>query len=186
MEDKMKRLAMIFVVFFLISFAALAAAQQESVVPNVVGMDIAAAQKTLGQQHLNAIISWQETNRASQQNKILKQNPPAGQKVKYGTGIQLTAARYVAAPQESVVPNIVGMNYTQSTQVITQAGLQIFDFGCAYDNPAMKDKVAHQYPNAGTKVKKGTYVGRAFYAYQAAAGVKPQQCVADPNRMPKQ
>ena len=83
------------------------------------------------------------------------------------------------------VPNIVGMDYGPSTAALNQAGLQIFDFGCAFENPSQKNKVAHQHPNAGTEIKKGAYVGRAFYAYQAAPGVKPKPCMADPSRMPK-
>ena len=169
-----------------------AAVPAMATVPNVMGKKLAvafgelqAAGFQIGQRGSNGAVPMGDPRGGT----VNKMEPAAGAPAPKGSKVDIWVLAESGPPPAATtvkVPNIVGMDYGSTTALLNQAGLQIFDFSCAFENAAQKNKVAHQHPSPGTEVKKGTYVGRAFYGYQASPGVKAPPCLADPNRMPKQ
>jgi beta-lactam-binding protein with PASTA domain len=150
-------------------------------VPNVVGAPYPEAATILSKALLTPqMVSGvsEPTDDPQKNGRVFKQNPEAGKKVAKHTVVHLLLYAHKKTDDMVTVPNIIGATANQSGQIIKQLGFKSCFFGCAYLDPSTKDKVADQYPKPGTKVKKGTHLGRAVYTYQAQGG-KAKPCVFD-------
>ncbi|HVE96194.1 MAG TPA: Stk1 family PASTA domain-containing Ser/Thr kinase [Pseudonocardiaceae bacterium] len=127
----------------------------EAEVPNLLGLDRAQAQASL--QQVGLVLSPDQRQQVVQDdndiNRVLVQDPPAGQRLAKGKSVIIT----VGVPPETVaVPDVVGTNIDQAQRNISGARLtpQIQEV----DSVAAKGRVLQQDPAGGAEVKAGTTV----------------------------
>jgi serine/threonine-protein kinase len=127
----------------------------EAEVPNLLGLDRAQAQASL--QQVGLVLSPDQRQQVVQDdndiNRVLVQDPPAGQRLAKGASVIIT----VGVPPETVaVPDVVGTNIDQAQRNISGARLtpQIQEV----DSVAAKGRVLQQDPAGGAEVKAGTTV----------------------------
>jgi serine/threonine-protein kinase len=119
-------------------------------VPNVIGMDLAAAQQQLQGLGLSVAVQQQQSDKPA--NQVLTQDPPEGSGLEKGARVILTVS---SGPPLVAVPDVSnkGLTFDQANQLLQQAGLvgvKVFDFP--------NGQVRQQNPAAGTQVPKGTQV----------------------------
>ncbi len=127
-------------------------------VPNVVGMDVTAAEGALD----GLGLAWQETDTSSTQNvgTVIAQAPPAGSQVDPSTvTVLLQVAVAQAAPTGAavVVPNVVGMLQGPAQTALRGAGLKA-SVAQVVDASKPKFTVTRQKPAAGRSVAQGSTV----------------------------
>ncbi|MDQ4021595.1 MAG: Stk1 family PASTA domain-containing Ser/Thr kinase [Actinomycetota bacterium] len=127
----------------------------EAEVPNLLGLDRAQAQASL--QQVGLVLSPDQRQQVVQDdndiNRVLVQDPPAGQRLTKGKSVIIT----VGVPPETVaVPDVVGTNIDQAQRNISGARLtpQIQEV----DSVAAKGQILKQEPAGGAEVKAGTPV----------------------------
>ncbi|HZA16439.1 MAG TPA: PASTA domain-containing protein, partial [Pseudonocardiaceae bacterium] len=127
----------------------------EAEVPNLLGLDRAQAQASL--QQVGLVLSPDQRQQVVQDdndiNRVLVQEPPAGQRLTKGKSVIIT----VGVPPETVaVPDVVGTNIDQAQRNISGARLtpQIQEV----DSVAAKGQILKQEPAGGAEVKAGTTV----------------------------
>lgn len=172
-----------------VSFALPVQAQQVAV-PNVVGMPTDQAVKALEAIGLRGPINFEMTPNQAQGGKVSKQSIAAGQKIAKGSPVVLTAYMYQApavkvtvapAVKEAfgpVMPNVVGMSFTQSYDAFKKAGLDFEKYRSRYtwkddstDPKCIDQCVVSQTPAPGTPVKPDTPTVLVFNKYWAMAVV---------------
>jgi serine/threonine-protein kinase len=119
-------------------------------VPNVVGMDLTAAQQQLQGLGLSVAVQQQQSDKPA--NQVIGQDPPEGSGLEKGARIILTVS---TGPPLVAVPDVSnkGLTFDQANQMLQQVGLvgvKVFDFP--------NGQVRQQNPPAGTQVPKGTQV----------------------------
>lgn len=93
-------------------------------VPNLVGMGEHEAAEALAERGLLYQIYWLEgTNESADYYYIVYQSIPARSKVPAGTLIELERSD-ISPIAQVVVPNVVGMEQTEATKLLTESGLQ--------------------------------------------------------------
>jgi serine/threonine-protein kinase len=120
-------------------------------VPNVIGLDVNAAQQKLQQLGLNVAFQQQQSDKPA--NQVINQSIPDGAGVEKGATIILTIS---AGPPMVAVPNVSNQGYTlaQASQILQQAGL--VPVAATGDIPGGQVRI--QNPGAGTQVPPGTQV----------------------------
>jgi len=180
----MKKRLILAVAVLAVCFSLPAQAQQVAV-PNVVGMPADQAIKTIQSLGLRAPVTVEGmTPDQKQAGKITKQNPSPGQKVAAGGAVTLFTVMYQAAPVKvtvapnvlaafgPVMPNLVGMTFTQSYAAFKKAGLDFEKYRSRYtwkddstDPKCEESCVVSQTPAPGTPVKPDTPTVLAFNTY---------------------
>ncbi len=127
-------------------------------VPNVVGMDVTAAEGALD----GLGLAWQETDTPSTQNPgtVIAQDPPAGSQVDpSAVTVQLQVAVAQTAPTGAavVVPNVVGMPQGPAQTALRRAGLKA-SVVQVVDASKPKFTVIRQKPAAGRSIASGSTV----------------------------
>ncbi len=144
MELAMKNRLTIALFVVLVVFFVLPVQAQQVAVPNVVGMPTDQAVKALEAVGLRGPINFEMTPNQAQGGKVSKQSIAAGQKIAKGNPVVLTAYMYQApavkvtvapAVKEAfgpVMPNVVGMTFTQSYDAFKKAGLDFEKYRSRY------------------------------------------------------
>ncbi|MCL5807695.1 MAG: PASTA domain-containing protein [Deltaproteobacteria bacterium] len=124
-------------------------------VPNVVGMRFDQALKAIEQ----AGYKPPQFNPAAIRTpaniyiKVVSQNPPAGQKLPYGSVVSFDIKNF------SKMPNVTGISYEQAKAAITAlGGAAVSAIEITYtptSNPSQRNKVYEQYPLPGAEVDRG-------------------------------
>jgi len=171
------------------AFFSLPAQAQQVAVPNVVGMPADQAVKTIQSLKLRAPVTVEGmTPDQKQAGKITKQNPSPGQKVAAGGVVTLFTVMYQAAPVKvtvapavmdaflPVMPNVVGMTFTESYDAFKKAGLDYEKYRSRYtwkddstDPKCVNHCVISQTPAPGTKVRPDTPTVLVLSAYWPTA-----------------
>jgi beta-lactam-binding protein with PASTA domain len=176
---------LIFAVAVLAVFLSAPVQAQQVAVPNVVGMPADQAIKTIQSLGLRAPVTVEGmTPDQKQAGRITKQNPSPGQKVAAGGAVTLFTVMYQAAPVKvtvapnviaafgPVMPNVVGMSFTQAYDAFKKAGIDFEKYRSRYSwrddstDPKCVDQcVVSQTPAPGTPIKPETPTVLAFTKY---------------------
>jgi beta-lactam-binding protein with PASTA domain len=128
-------------------------------VPDLIGRPVADARGELSRAGL-AVGSIQ--NVAGQPvGTVVRQSRPAGQRVRYGTSVDLDVAAEIS------VPNVLGMTQLEAGIALGFAGLNVGEISEENDTGARPGRVARQYPAPGTRVPPGTPVSLVIASRRA-------------------
>jgi serine/threonine-protein kinase len=124
-------------------------------VPDLSGLSQADAQKALTAAHLTLAPNpgTQPTTDSTKINKVVSQNPPAGNSAPPGTAISITLG---VQPQNVGVPDERGKQYNDAKQDLQNQKFGVKEQMQASDKPA--GTVIDMNPSAGTQVQPGTTV----------------------------
>jgi beta-lactam-binding protein with PASTA domain len=119
-------------------------------VPDLIGRTLAQARDELTQARLQV---GRIQNVAGQPvGTVIRQSRPAGQRVRYGTTVDLDIAA------EIPVPNVLGMTQLEAGIALGFAGFNVGDISEEDDTGMRPGRVARQYPQPGMRVPPGTPV----------------------------
>jgi beta-lactam-binding protein with PASTA domain len=119
-------------------------------VPQLIGRSLAEAREELSRTGLQV---GGIRNVAGQPiGTVLRQSRPPGQRVRFGTTVDLDIAADVA------VPNVTGMTQLEAGIALGFAGLNVGETSEEEDTGGRPGRVARQYPAPGTRVPPGTPV----------------------------
>jgi eukaryotic-like serine/threonine-protein kinase len=124
------------------------------VVPNLAGQEAQTAQQLLQGQGFQVSLQ-SEPSDSVPVGRVTRSDPGAGTSVKKGSAIKLFVS---AGPQNVQVPNVVGQQQNQATQMLQAAGFQVFVSQAPANNPADNERVLAQNPAAGQQVPRGSGV----------------------------
>ncbi|MCX7023344.1 MAG: PASTA domain-containing protein [Spirochaetes bacterium] len=138
----------------LIAFFMSLRGEEQTLVPNVSGMELTTALIKLQEKELYPRIALRVTNRSEDKGRILEQRPPAGSIVKAGRRISLTVGKGVAVDK---IENFIGMNidevklhlqtvFSSARPLVTVREPPIY----VYNAKARAGMVLEQKPPAGT------------------------------------
>jgi len=128
---------------------------KEVVVPNIVGMEMAEADKTLRANGLSMTIKAHNYSDEVAKDSIISQKPLKGQKVKEGRSIEVIVSN---GPQEEKVPNLIGSMLSDAKIKISNAGFEPGAVDEEYDDKYAKNEVISQEPRFGSSAAKGTKI----------------------------
>lgn len=123
---------------------------EQVVVPDVVGMEIADAQATLLDSEL-------DLGQVSGTGDVVRlQDPPAGALVPAGSSVSISVESSIEPARLVTVPNLVGLTVAESRRACQAVGLLLGD------TPTTDDLVSSQQPVSGLLVPVGSTVTVAF------------------------
>ena len=139
-----------------------APAQRNGVVPKVVGMDLATAQRTLSRANFTAV----PTNVPSLQpaGTVVGQSPSAGSHAILGSAVALSVSTGHA--NQAAVPNVIGMSQADATTTLQQAGFKVNVVTVPTSDKKQDGVVLDQDPKGGEKRDQGSTVSIAVGKYQ--------------------
>jgi serine/threonine-protein kinase len=123
-------------------------------VPNVVGLDLVAAQAELEALGL-AIEPVATANDAVPENQVYETDPPVGTLVQPDSIVKLV---YNPPKEPQPVPNVVGQNLEEAKRILTAAGFVVADPPTTETSDQPKDTVIRTEPAADELLKPGATV----------------------------
>lgn len=143
----------------------------EETVPEVAGMDEAAAQKLLNDKGFSKVTT-EAVYSEEPQGTVIGTDPAAGTKTAKDTEIVMKVSK---GSEKISVPNVVGKSENDAKNEITGAGLQVSSVSTEYSESYASGIVIRQEP-AGGKVDRGTSVSLVV-----SLGKKPEAKPRVPN-----
>lgn len=123
------------------------------IVPDLTGLDEATASALLAQTGLLAQITGQEYSAEVPLGRILRQDPPGGERAPRGSTVRLVVSK---GSDKTTVPDVVGQTYSSAEAILVQSNLNATRQDVWSESPS--DTVVAQDPPAGTQVIPGTTV----------------------------
>jgi serine/threonine protein kinase len=130
-------------------------AKPEVVVPNLIGKDLMEAKEILNQQKLNLKVTNQLFNSDYPVNRIISQRPPAGQKKKVESEIEVVVSK---GPSLVRVPNLLGKSKLDAEMLLEEAGLKLGEVIASYVEGTPEGVVIKQLPEENTQIEQGASV----------------------------
>lgn len=130
-------------------------AKPEVVVPNLIGKDLMEAKEILNQQKLNLKVTNQLFNSDYPVNRIISQRPPAGQKKKIDSEIEVIVSK---GPSLVRVPNLLGKTKLDAEMLLEEAGLKLGEVIASYVEGTPEGVVIKQLPEENTQIEQGASV----------------------------
>jgi serine/threonine protein kinase len=127
----------------------------EVVVPNLIGKDLTEARELLKLQNLKVKVINQLYNSDYSINKIISQTPPAGQRKKVDTEIEVIVSK---GPTLVKVPNLFGKTKVEAELALEQSGLKLGEVVKAYQEGTPEGTVIKQLPEVNTQIEKDASV----------------------------
>jgi len=128
---------------------------EDIIVPEIVGMELKEANKTLLDNGLKMNIKARNYSDKVELDKIISQKPAEGQKVKKGREIEVIVSK---GPQLQKIPNLLGTNLADAKIKISNSGFETGVIEKKYDDKFKENRVISQEPEFGTSAKKGTAI----------------------------
>jgi serine/threonine-protein kinase len=122
-------------------------------VPNVVGSQQAAAERSLANAGLSVNVSEMNSDTVAE-GYVISQNPSSGASVPEGSTVSLVVSM---GKEQVTVPNVVGSQQAVAEQALESKGLYV-DVSSEYSNTVSAGQVISQTPEANTKVAAGSTV----------------------------
>jgi uncharacterized repeat protein (TIGR01451 family) len=123
-------------------------------VPSLVGLTVDQARTKLEDAGCKlGTVTTGPTGNPEDAGKITTQTPPAGEKVKPSTTVDV-----VVNPPACVVPSVAGLTEAEAKAKVEAAGCRVGEVKPGPDNPDQAGKVVDQGPTGGTEVPRGTEV----------------------------
>jgi eukaryotic-like serine/threonine-protein kinase len=154
--------------FLIVVPAALAqvTTPQPAPVPNVAGMPLNTAQKTLVSAGFNAVVTQESVADQSRNGIVLKQMIAPGTTLAKGSNVPVVVGRYTA-PAQQPVPNVVGMPLDKPQATLSQAKLNAAVTMQPVDQPQRNNVVLAQNVPAGKTLSPGSMVPIVVGKYAA-------------------
>ncbi len=127
---------------------------EEIVVPDIVGMTMEEANKTLLDSGLTMSIK-RSNNDEVEKDRVIVQKPAEGMKVKKKAQIEATVSD---GPQLETVPNLANQKVADAKVAIKNAGFAVGLIDLEYDDQYEADIVMSQDPEYGTSYKQGSAI----------------------------
>jgi serine/threonine-protein kinase len=140
-------------------------------VPNVVGLDQSAAERTLQDKNLVPVVVTKQSDQP--EGKVFQQDPVVGTQVAAGDRVTITVSK---GPASVDVPDVVGLTRGDARGELEAAGFKVDVRTRDATDPADDDIVLDQRPAPRTKLKKG----RTVVIYVGAYTAPPQQTDTTP------
>lgn len=125
------------------------------VVPNLIGKDLTEARELLKQQNLNIKVINQFYNSEFPINRIISQRPPAGQRKKVQSDIEVVVSK---GPSLVKVPSLIGKTKLEVELALEEAGLKLGEVVQSYVSTSPEGVVIKQMPEANTQIEQGASV----------------------------
>ena len=122
-------------------------------VPDFKGRTVEEAEKIAEAKELDVDIVKYEVSDEYKTGEVMDQNPPAGEKVKKNTTIELTVSK---GSDEGVVPNVIGLSEKDAKKLLKDSEYDVEVR--VVTAPQTKGIVVNQSPGAGETAKKGDTV----------------------------
>ena len=135
--------------------ATTSATAQTVRVPNVVGLQQAAAQRRLHSAGLLAGVTYVSSQQPSGQ--VVAERPAAGTQVRKGSKVQLSVSRGPNATT-AVVPDVVGQDQQTATNTLQSAGFRVQVIIVPPPDPSQSGMVLDEQPSGGTRAPNGSTV----------------------------
>jgi beta-lactam-binding protein with PASTA domain len=133
-------------------------------VPNVTGMPLAAAQRSLASVKLNAVVTMQTVHDQTKNYVVLDQKAAPGATLAPGTQVPLVVGRYqppAAAAAHPTMPNVTGMRGRDAEETLKNAKLH-YSIGLQPVTDQEKNGIVlGQNPAPGSKIAPGATVAIA-------------------------
>jgi beta-lactam-binding protein with PASTA domain len=126
-----------------------------TLVPNVVGQELADAREGIHKSGLVPIESEYKQDKQYPEGTIVQQNPLGGSEVKFGRGIYLTISGGEAL---IVVPNLRGRSVRDASFSLERFGLKIGNLEYQPSDTLFENTVIGQSPLPGAKIRSGNAV----------------------------
>jgi serine/threonine-protein kinase len=131
-------------------------------VPNVVGMQQAAAQRRLNSTGLGSRVVYVSSAKPSGQ--VIGQSPSAGTSVARGTRVRIDVS-LGSSPATRTVPDVVGQDQQAATSRLQSAGFTVQVIMVPPPDPSQAGIVIDEQPRGGTRAPQGSqvtiYVGQS-------------------------
>ncbi len=118
-------------------------------VPDLSGRSLVEANEILNKRGLNLKIEGEDYDSTIAAGYILRQDVPAGSRVKEQRGIKVIVSK---GPKVQSVPLVVGESMDKAESIILQKGLKIAKIIHVHSNSAEKDKVIAQKPGPDERI----------------------------------
>jgi serine/threonine-protein kinase len=142
--------------------------EREIVVPDIVGKRPAEATQTLNDVALRLGKVSEVPTDSAPVGTIISQNPEAGARLKPKAGVAFVVA---AAPEQTKVPNVVGLSADDAAELLAEARLRPFSVE-SYNETVAVGFVIGQVPDQGAELAPGTYVALAMSKGPAPGNVQ--------------
>ena len=129
-----------------------AQSEEMVVMPNVVGIDAAAARSSLVSQGLIPELTYEESDKFTV-GIVMRSSVPEGTEIPVGTTVVLT----VCGNSGSKIPSVVGMTKDEAVDLLTEAGFNV-NVAEASSEDVEEGYVISQDPEADAQAEGGTYV----------------------------
>ncbi|MDI6752465.1 MAG: PASTA domain-containing protein [bacterium] len=126
------------------------------VVPDLIGMTRASAEAKIAEERLAVGSIFEDYDEIIPINTVMKQNPQAGIEVKEGASIDLLISK--GPYPKSIVPNLLGKTISEAETLLTNAKLNLGQVLEIKRDMVAEGRIVDQEPNAGTRVKQGSFV----------------------------
>ena len=162
---------LVVMIFFFFSLGWITGNGKTEKVPNVIGLDAAAAQKNLSALGFDVVLQDSIYVDTLARNSVLRQTPDADEVVKKGRAVYLTINR-VLAPQVDM-PNLIGFSLKSAETYLKVLGLRMGTISMVPDRNknVIVDQLVNGKPIApGSKISSGTVVNFMVGDGGASAG----------------
>ncbi len=136
-------------------FPLLVHSQETLKMPNLIGMKLTDAEKTITSLELKIARVSELYSEQYPPGTVINQSPRPGQTIKKGRDVFLTVSQ---GGEEVEVPNLIGQNIRNSRILLKNAGLDVGAITYVNDERYGVDTIVAQSPQPGIKVKYGKTV----------------------------
>ncbi|MCX7908413.1 MAG: PASTA domain-containing protein [Ignavibacteria bacterium] len=136
-------------------FPILVHSEETLKMPNLVGMKLSDAEKTLSSLNLKIARVSELYSEQYPPGTVINQSPRAGQIIRVGRDVFLTISQ---GKEEVEVPNLIGQNIRNSRILLKNNGLDIGNITYVNDERFGIDTIVAQSPQPGSKVSYGRTV----------------------------
>jgi serine/threonine-protein kinase len=127
----------------------------EVIVPDIVGMSLAAAQQTLREANLTYLIRDGEYNAEVEPGTVIRQSPEAGRTVRAGREVEITPSQGADLKE---VPNVVGKTLLEARIALNEEGFVVGQQDTEHSDTIPAGVVISQNPRPPLRAERGTPV----------------------------
>ncbi|HLF69343.1 MAG TPA: Stk1 family PASTA domain-containing Ser/Thr kinase, partial [Actinomycetota bacterium] len=124
-------------------------------VPDVRGLSLTEAQRTLDAAGLKSIQDRLEFSESVSEGNVISQDPPDGRKVPSGSKVNLVVSN---GPERVEVPDLSGKTEEEARSALEDVGLTMGSVSSAFSDSVAQGKVISQEPAAGVRVDRNRSV----------------------------
>ena len=152
--------------------AVVAASDEMVVMPNVIGIDVAAARSALVKQGLIPELTYEESDKYTV-GIVMESSVKEGTEIPVGTTVVLT----VCGNSGSIIPDVIGLLREEAVDMLTEAGFNVNIMEVTSED-VEEGIVVGQDPAGETQAEEGTYVtiqvsgGRGELRYSGPADLQ--------------